>query len=201
MPTPENTYSVFAAHRNIVVLYETILPYTEKIDNKKVNGLLGVNNSLAYKVHEIEKHFHSSEYWFGDDGDSSMSQDNNLTPWRLTAGNGEAYGTPIQLSEANDFLDAMSTAVKIDLHELSVTESNTNDTNYMIQFWTGKGSFAQSTFRTETPYRTGNNAQEAQPVQVMCPRFKPSEKIWARVKSQTNAATLDLIIGIHGYVG
>lgn len=36
-----------------------------KIDNRAVDGLLGVNNSLAYKVHEIEKHFHNQEKWCG----------------------------------------------------------------------------------------------------------------------------------------
>ena len=40
----------------------------EKIDNLAVDGLNGVNNSLAYKVHEIEKHFHNVEYWVGDGG-------------------------------------------------------------------------------------------------------------------------------------
>jgi len=35
------------------------------IDDAAVKGLLGTNNSLAYKVHEIEKHFHNWERWFG----------------------------------------------------------------------------------------------------------------------------------------
>ena len=42
----------------------TYFPNT-KIDDEAVLGLLGTSNSLAYKVHEIEKHFHSSGSWFG----------------------------------------------------------------------------------------------------------------------------------------
>ena len=36
-----------------------------KIDNQAVDGLLGVKDSLAYKIHEIEKHLHNREFWFG----------------------------------------------------------------------------------------------------------------------------------------
>ncbi len=176
-------------------------PDTAKIDSKAVDGLLGVNNSLAYKVHEIEKHFHSPEYWYGNDGDSTMSRANNLTPWRLTASTPNVYGTEVQLSAADDFLTDMATAVKIDLHEISVVESSANDKNYMIQFYGGTSTFGAADFLTEVPYRTGANAAEAQPIIVMCPRFIVGYKIWARVKSETASATLDILIGIHGYVG
>jgi hypothetical protein len=33
----------------------------EKIDNKATLGSLGTSNSLAYRVHEIERHLHSYE--------------------------------------------------------------------------------------------------------------------------------------------
>ena len=138
---------------------------TAKIDAKAVLGLLGTNNSLAYKVHEIEKHFHSPEFWFGDDGDSTMSRANNTTPWTLTGGAQNVYGTEVQLSAANDFnadIEGYTAAVKIDLHEVAVVESEVNDMNYMIQFWAGATTFGASTFLTEMPYRTGGNAAEAQ---------------------------------------
>ena len=94
----------------------------EKIDSLVVNGLLGVSNSLAYKTHEIEKHFHNSEFWFGTDGDSTMSRANNHAPWTLTASASvNTYGTEVQLSAANDFnadIEGQTAAVKIDLHEV-----------------------------------------------------------------------------------
>jgi len=37
----------------------------EKIDSLAVNGLSGVSNSLAYKVHMIERHIHSGGRWLG----------------------------------------------------------------------------------------------------------------------------------------
>ncbi len=180
--------------------------FTRKIDNKSVDGLLGINNSLAYKVHEIEKHFHNMEFWFGNDGDSTMSRANNTTPWTLTSGAQDVYGTEVQLGAANDFnadTEGRITAVKIDLHEVAVVESEVNDANYVIQFWAGDSTFGAADFLTEVPYRTGGNAAEAQPITIMCPRFAVGDKIWARVKCGNATANrdIDIIIGIHGYVG
>ena len=36
----------------------------QKVDSAATDGLAGVNNSLAYRVHEIERHVHSYERWF-----------------------------------------------------------------------------------------------------------------------------------------
>lgn len=36
----------------------------EKIDSFAVDGLLGVEDSLAYKVSEIDRHLHNRERWF-----------------------------------------------------------------------------------------------------------------------------------------
>ena len=38
---------------------------TDKIDKQATDGLAGTPNSLAYRVHEIEKHFHGEGSWFG----------------------------------------------------------------------------------------------------------------------------------------
>ena len=181
---------------------ETTHQGLNKIDNEATDGLNGVSNSLAYRVHEIEKHFHSSEFWYGDGGSNTMTRAANHNPWTLAASaTPNTYGTEVQVSTADDFLTDMATAVKLDLHEIMVCESTSNDKNYMIQFWCGDGLFGAASFLTEVPYRTGNNAQEAQPITIMCPRFSVGCKIWARVKCETGSASLDIIVGIHGYVG
>ena len=55
----------------------------QKIDNQATLGLLGTNNSLAYRVHEIEKHFHSPERWLGILGAQTATDwaDDTLTPF------------------------------------------------------------------------------------------------------------------------
>ncbi len=176
---------------------------TQKIDGAATLGLLGVSNSLAYRVHEIEKHFHSEEHWYGTDGDGTGSTANNLTEWRLTAGTSEAFGSEVQLLGANDISasDFSFTPVKFDMHRLLITVSSANDANYMIQIWSGTGTFAAADLITTVPYRTGSNTAEVAPVEIQMSRQDVATKIWGRVKCETNSATLDLLLGVHAYVG
>jgi len=164
------------------VAYENI----QKIDSLSTDGLNGVSNSLAYRVHEIEKHFHSIERWFGNDGDNTGSVANNMTEWTLTAGTSSAYGTEVQLLAANDVnaTDFGFTPVKFDLHRIGVTVSSNNDTNYIIQFWGGAGTFAEADLLTEIPYRTGGGQTESTPIDCQMNRQNVGNKIWARVKSE-----------------
>ncbi len=175
-----------------------------KLDRVAVAGLLGGNNSLAYKVHEIEKHLHNSEYWYGNAGSSSMDRANNTqTPWTLTANVvANTYGTEVQIASANDFTaDGMASAVNMDVHRILVTESSANDQTYVIQLWCGTSTFGAATFCTEVPYRTGGAAAEVVPVPVICPRIAVGDKLWTRVKCSSGGATLDFFLGLHGYVG
>ena len=175
-----------------------------KIDNLATNGLSGVHNSLAYRVHEIETHFHSVERWYGTDGDSTMSVANNLAPWTLVAdAAANTYGTEVQLSAASDVLDADMgiTVVKFDLHRIMITESSVNDKNYMVQIWAGTGIFGAATLMTEIPYRTASNSAESQPIVCQMSRIAVATKLWARAKCETGGGTLSIIIGIHAYKG
>ena len=174
-----------------------------KIDEEATDGLLGTSNSLAYRVHEIEKHFHSEEHWYGSDGDGTGSTANNLTEYRLTAGTSEAYGTEVQIFGPNDISNADFSFVpaKFDMHRLQITTSSANDKNYMIQIWCGTTTFGAATLCTSVPYRTGSNASEVSPTDVQMSRKPVAAKIWMRVKCETNSATLDLIPGVHAYIG
>jgi len=176
---------------------------TSKIDSYATLGLNGVSNSNSYRVHEIEKHFHSIERWFGSDGDGSGSVANNLTEWTMTAGTSQSFGTEVQLLGANDInqTDFGFIPVKFDLHRMLITESSANDVNYIIQFWSGTGTFGESNLITEVPYRTGGNAAEVSPIDMQMSRQNVANKIWSRIKCETNSATLALIVGAHSYIG
>jgi hypothetical protein len=179
---------------------------TDRIDNLATDGLVGVGNSLAYRVHEIEKHFHSIERWYGSDGDNTMSTANNLTPWTLATDSSSAntYGTEVQFAAINDVLnsDMGITVVKFDIHRVAVVESTLNDSTFMVQIWAGTGVFGDATLKTEFPYRTGGNAAEAQPINVQMGRTAVATKLWARAKCATaSEQSLQLLIGIHAYAG
>ena len=175
----------------------------DKLDDLAVDGLSGVEDSLAYKVEEIEKHFHSIERWFGDDGDNTASTTNNMTEFQCTAGTGGAYGTEVQIMGANDIAsgDFVFTPVKFDLHRLLVTAASANGANYVIQIWSGTGAFGAATLRAEVPYRRITAAGVVRPIDIQMSRLGVAEKVWARVKSETNGATIDFIVGIHAYAG
>ncbi len=175
----------------------------KKIDAEATLGLLGTANSVAYRVHEIEKHFHSIERWFGNDGDSTGSVANNMAEWELEAGSSSAYGTEVLMLAANDVkaADFDVTPVKFDIHRILVTVSSANDKNYIIQLWGGTGTFGEATLLTEVPYRTGSSIAEVIPVDIQMSRQAVANKIWGRVKCETDEATLEIIIGIHAYAG
>jgi hypothetical protein len=174
-----------------------------KIDSAETDGLLGVHNSLAYRVHEIEKHFHSEECWFGTDGDDTGSTANNMEEWEITAGSGGAYGTEVQLLGANDINDGdfSVTPVKFDMHRIFVTVSSASDKNYIIQLWHGASTFGAATIATTIPYRAAAASVESQPIAIMMGRIPVENKIWARIKCETDSATLEIIVGIHVYAG
>lgn len=173
------------------------------IDEQATDGLLGVEDSLSYRVHEIEKHLHSIERWFGSDGDGTGSTTNNMTDYQCTAGTGGAYGTEVQLLGANDVAvgDYGFTPVKFDLHRVFVTAASATDDYYIIQIWSGTTTFGAATLRTEIPYMKGSNFGEVVPIDCQMSRVPVAEKVWARVKSETNGATIDFTVGIHAYVG
>ena len=175
----------------------------DKIDSGVTDGLLGTSNSLTYRVHEIERHFHSMERWYGSDGDGTGSTTNNMTEWRLTAGSSSAFGTEVAILGTNDIkaADFDVTPVKFDIHRILVASSSASDKNYIIQLWGGATTFGEATLLTEVPYRVSASIAESTPVSVQMPRQAVASKIWARVKCETDAATLDLLIGVHVYQG
>lgn len=173
----------------------------KKIDEAAVDGLSGVVNSLAYKVHEIEKHIHNSAQWFGKDtGDSLLNRD-SVTPWDLTAGVSQAYGTEVQLSDGTE-IEGGSATMKFDLHEVLVVENDAGNaiTTFKIQFWYGTGLFAAATLLTECVATFFQNSDNHGVITMVCPRIACNNKLWARIKCSVNSKTISILIGGHTYV-
>lgn len=178
-------------------------PDLNKIDSETTLGLEGVSNSLAYRIHEIERHLHGVERWYADGGGNTMVV-TSLTPWTLTANvAANTYGAEVQFASANDVAAAEFpfTPVKFDARRILVTTASDSDETYMIQIWSGTGAFGAATLRTEIPYRTGTTFIDSQIVDGMMPRIAVDENLWARVKCTAGGATLAFIIGVHAYEG
>lgn len=159
-----------------------------------------VYDSLAYRVAEIEAHLHNSEYWMGRNAVTGFVDRDSMLSWQLTAGVGEAYGAAVQLMDGTEIAAAFGAAFG-DMHRVLVTNVSAVNQVYMVQIWAGMTTFAESEFLTEVPFISPTVQFKEGPVDVLSHRVAAGEKAWARVKCQTNGATIDFMLGAHFYGG
>jgi len=182
-----------------------------KIDDLATLGMAGTYNSLAYRVHEIEKHLHNSEDWFGQhaspSGEVTIANDvttGPLSPFQVDAGN-NAWGAWVQILGSGDTPPAVRpTMVKFDLHKIQVVDSETNDVHCFIQIAygaTGAVALNAGDYTTIAYTTVANKATEVA-VLFMIPRIAVGVKVWARIMALgEDTMTLDFYFGLHGYVG
>jgi len=199
---------------------------TAKIDDEAVNGLLGVNNSLAYKVHEIEKHLHNREYWFGQnaspDQGVTAGQKGGMTPFIASSiSTSDGWGAWLPLLGSGDTPSVVGSGnVKFDMHRMEITDVTVGDKlPHFIQFaWStlGVGSTDEeagddgianehvSGFIT-VPEKDGKSA----PVNILMPRLSVGVRLLMRYRctarntpyALTAGTGLQFFIGIHEYAG
>jgi hypothetical protein len=100
------------------------------IDQEAVNGLAGVANSLAYRVHEIEKHLHNSEQVFGNSG-NDMTAD---IPVKFTVVGGDnAWGTELMLTDGT-VIESGSSTKKFDLNTLHIVSASAANKISIVEF-------------------------------------------------------------------
>jgi hypothetical protein len=190
---------------------------TVKIDELAVNGLSGVSNSLAYRVHEIEKHFHNYERWFGKTADQSgvnpwakaISDSGLPTSYVIKSGDDTFGGDSGDEAQIWGLYDTLSvggvTQTKLDIHRIFVTASSITTIWYLRFIW-GTGTMADAI--TAGQYSTiplvadaAQNGSIDVIVNIMLPRITiGTHKIWIQGKSTTDNATIELLVGLHGYV-
>lgn len=185
------------------------IPNSPKIDDKPVEGLEGVEDSLAYKVEEIERHVHNWEDWFGQDGtpDAEVSVADDLTTgtlavFQIDAGN-DTWGAWVQILGSGDTPNR-SGNVKFDLHRVLVVDAEANSNAAFIQISAGATAAAGVSAGTYTTvgYMTATGAVQEGPIDVMLKRIDAGTKVWARCMAiGQNTMTLDFYFGIHEYEG
>jgi hypothetical protein len=178
-----------------------------KIDSQATDGLLGASDSLAYRVHEIERHLHSYERWFetasvpngevhvadrlGDGGGS----------FQIDAGNDD-WGAWLQILGSSD-TPSVSGEEKYDLHRLEIDSAERNSKYYVqIAFGTSGAAAIASGDYTEGSVKPVSNQIDSGPVTLQARRQDAGTKAWARCKCPgQDTATLDFTFGIHEYEG
>jgi len=180
---------------------------TKKIDLEPVNGLLGVENSLAYRVHEIERHLHSSASWFGaaitPSGEIHIADriGAGVIPFVCTAGNND-WGSWLQVMGSGD-TPARGSAVKFDPHIIQITSTNDSVTYFfqMARGDSGAAGYAAGTY-TESVFTAVSNQIDSAPIDFQTGRAPAGSKLWARCLAVgVIGKTISFYYGIHEYEG
>lgn len=178
---------------------------TDKIDSATTDGLLGEDDSLAYRIAEVEHHIHSTERWWGAVGapDETNAIDANVdTPFVATSGN-DTWGTAIPICGTGDN-PVLATDVKYDAHMILVTDTD-HSTPYRIRFIYGTGTSAAAISAgqwSEGIFITaGGPFSSGVPAEGRMPRVDVGTKLWVQVWNATNASTVSFFWGAHGYPG
>jgi len=105
---------------------------SDAIDTVAVSGLSGTANSLAYKVHEIEKHFHNSELVYGNTA-NDMAAD---IPIKFTViGGDNTYGTELMLTDGT-VIESGSATMKFDLNRFYMVSTSAANEISVVQILT-----------------------------------------------------------------
>lgn len=181
---------------------------TSKLDSAATDGLAGVANSLAYRVHEIERHVHGRERWWGALAapDETNAIEKNVTrPFVAISGN-NTWGAAIPVVGSSDN-PVLATDVKFDFHRLLIADLDDETDPWLIRLIWGTGTSLDAIaagqyteLMVESNAVPGNRAG-GQPLDVMMRRLDVGTKVWAQVWNNTNAETLSFFFGAHGYEG
>ena len=179
----------------------------QKVDSAATDGLAGVHNSLAYRVHEIERHVHSYERWFElaaapDPTDHVADRaGTGAGVWTLDAGN-DAYGAWVQVLGSTD-TPSIAGSAYYDPHEFLITDAERN-LLYVMQVGFGTSGAAALTAGTYTEicFYPAANLVDSGPVIVKSKRQTTGTLMWVRcICAGQNTAELDFVIGLHEYPG
>jgi hypothetical protein len=181
---------------------------TDKIDGAATDGLAGTSNSLAYRVHEIERHLHSWERWFGlsgaPSGETHRAQrvGTTSTAFQIDAGN-NTWGSWLQVLGSSD-TPAVTGQAKFDLHRIAVTAIERANAIHFVQlaFGTSGAVALAATTYTELVFEPTVVQGRVAPIDIITRRQDAGTKAWARcwVVGQ-NTGTVDFFIGLHEYEG
>ncbi len=197
------------AGTSLMALAKQIIADTVKIDESVTLGLLGTHNSTAYRIAEVERHFHGREKWFGlasspnDEIHRADRMNGTKNPFRLTAGN-STFGAWVQVLGSGD--TPVKTAMAyFDFHRILIT--NTDSTApFIIQAIAGESAdfaakIAAEEF-TEFAFKSATNSDDSGITEFMTSRVAAGTKIWMRCANiGNNGKVLDLYFGLHEYEG
>jgi len=195
--------SEWPAHRDAVL---DIKAETDKIDSLATDGLNGTPNSLAYRVHEIERHLHSGARWFETasvpDGEVHVADSigSGSGAFQIDAGNDD-WGSWVQILGSSD-TPTVSGKAYFDPHQFIVEDTERAST-YFLQIARGASGAAGLAAGTYTEFVYGASVQkETGIIPVQTGRAPAGSKVWVRCMCPgQDTGTVDFYFGLHEYEG
>lgn len=179
-----------------------------KIDDLVVNGLLGVEDSLAYKVHENERHHHHWDRRMGlaavPNGEIHRADSiiDNVEPFQANAGN-DAWGTWLQVLGSSD-TPIDGTNAFYDFHIINLVAVQRANATHLIQIGLGASGAAAliaGTY-TELVFHPQSVQGAVEAIESNVRRQAVGTLAWLRVLVRgQNTGTIDFYIGLHEYEG
>ena len=182
-----------------------LLKILRKIDERATDGLLGVPNSLSYRVQEIEKHIHGQARMWGAlaGPDETNAIESNVGRPFVAVSGADTWGTAIPICGTDDN-PVLATDVKFDPHKMLVTDTDhATPYKYRIIYGTGTSAaaigaeqYSEDMFITAAgPFLNGVS------VPISMRRSDVGCKLWVQVWNATNGSNVDFFWGAHGYPG
>lgn len=177
----------------------------KKVDELATDGLTGVVDSLAYRVHEIERHLHSGGRWFELAAAATATHKadrigSGAGAFQIDAGNDD-WGSWVQILGSDD-TPVKSGRVYFDPHQV-IIENTERAATYFIQI--GRGATGADSLTNDTYAETIYSAtvqKDTGVIMMQTGRAPAGSLLWARCKCPGQAtATLDFYFGIHEYEG
>lgn len=205
---PSGVYlPVAAGGETITADLSAIESDTSKIDESAVNGLAGTENSLAYRVHEVEHHLHSYERFLETaavpSGETHVADEvgDGGGAFQVDAGS-NAWGEWVQVIGSDD-TPVQAGNVSFDFHRLEIEATERNAT-YFVQIAfgaSGAAALAAGDY-TVVVFTPQSNLADSGPVTVQAERQDSGTKVWVRCKCPgQDTGTFDFYPGLHEYPG
>lgn len=172
-------------------------------------GLAGTANSLAYRVAEIERHFHGYERWLCKAAtptgthfaDRLGAEASSTAGWEITSGN-NTWGNWLQILGAGD-TPVIPGMVKFDLHRWTTITTDSIST-WFIQIGfgaSGAAALAAETYSSFVFVPASTNDRTT-PIDIITRRQAAGTLAWVRGWSVgANGKKASFMVGLHEYEG
>ncbi len=178
-----------------------------KLDDAPTNGLNGVVDSAAYRIHAVEKHHHNRARFWGavaSPTETNAIEANVDRPFVAPSG-ANTWGTAIPILGTADDPTSGDGDTLFDIHRFLVASLDDQVDAWRLRIICGTGTSGDaisaeqwSEVMLQANASPGNRAGGT-PIDSIMPRVAVGWKLWAQAWNDTNEEEMAFFWGCHGY--